>query len=79
MPATTTWPQFVLEVLEKNVERGSRCYEQGHSVVLAWCESSHDIAQVWGCLPARATGHMLRMGTPPIPGPDASAGAELFT
>ena len=38
--------QVVLEVLESNVKRGSMCYESGHSVVLAWCESSRDIAQL---------------------------------
>lgn len=38
--------QVVLEVLENNVKRGSMCYERGHTVVLAWCESSRDIAQL---------------------------------
>ncbi|KAL4432522.1 hypothetical protein ABPG77_000459, partial [Micractinium sp. CCAP 211/92] len=38
--------QVVLEVLENNVKRGSQCYEQGHHVVLAYCESSRGIAQV---------------------------------
>ncbi|KAL4421226.1 hypothetical protein ABPG75_010517 [Micractinium tetrahymenae] len=38
--------QVVLEVLESNVKRGSQCYEQGHFVVLAYCESSRGIAQV---------------------------------
>ncbi|KAL4421222.1 hypothetical protein ABPG75_010513 [Micractinium tetrahymenae] len=38
--------QFVLEILERNVQRGSQCYEGGHTVVLAWCESSRDIAQL---------------------------------
>jgi len=28
--------QFVLEVLERNVKRGSPCYERGHTVVLSW-------------------------------------------
>jgi hypothetical protein len=38
--------QVVLEVLESNVKRGSVCYERGHWVVLAWCESPRDIAQL---------------------------------
>ena len=37
---------MVLEVLERNVKRGSLCYEQGHTAVLAWCESSRDVAQL---------------------------------
>ncbi|PRW57972.1 SAD1 UNC-84 domain 1- isoform A [Chlorella sorokiniana] len=36
----------VLEVLEANVKRGSPCYESGHTVVLTWCESPRDIAQL---------------------------------
>ena len=38
--------QVVLEVLENNVKRGSTCFESGHTVVLSWCESSRDIAQL---------------------------------
>jgi hypothetical protein len=38
--------QVVLEVLEANVKRGSPCYESGHTVVLTWCESPRDIAQL---------------------------------
>ena len=38
--------QVVLEVLERNVKRGSLCYERGHTAVLAWCESSRDVAQL---------------------------------
>lgn len=41
----TFLPKVVLEVLENNVKRGSQCYEQGHHVVLAYCESSRGIAQ----------------------------------
>ncbi len=41
----TPLPKVVLEVLENNVKRGSQCYEQGHHVVLAYCESSRGIAQ----------------------------------
>ena len=37
---------MVLEVLERNVKRGSLCYERGHTAVLAWCESSRDVAQL---------------------------------
>lgn len=46
---------MVLEVLESNVKRGSQCYEQGHYVVLAYCESSRGIAQVrWDTRPLPA-------------------------
>jgi len=36
----------VLEVLESNVKRGSTCYEQGHTVILAYCKSFRGISQV---------------------------------
>lgn len=38
--------QVVLEVLEGNVRRGSKVYEEGHYLVLAWGESARDIGQV---------------------------------
>ncbi|KAI7839964.1 hypothetical protein COHA_006285 [Chlorella ohadii] len=38
--------QVVLEVLDNNVKRGCAVYETGHTVVLAWCESSRGIAQL---------------------------------
>ena len=38
--------QVVLEVLEGNVRRGSRVFESGHYLVLAWGESARDLGQV---------------------------------
>ncbi|PRW58011.1 hypothetical protein C2E21_3586 [Chlorella sorokiniana] len=38
--------QVVLEVLDNNVKRGCAVFETGHTVILAWCESSRGIAQL---------------------------------
>lgn len=38
--------QVVLEVLEVNVKVGSCVYEQGHTVLLCWCESAGETEQV---------------------------------
>ena len=38
--------QYVLEVHESNVKRGSTCYETCHTVVLAYGESARDIAML---------------------------------
>lgn len=38
--------QVVLEVLESNVKRGSTCYEEGHTVVLAYCSSMGGISLI---------------------------------
>ena len=40
---------MVLEVLERNVTRGSAVFERGHTVVLSWCESARDVSTVGGC------------------------------
>lgn len=38
--------QVVLEVLDSNVRQGSRVYEEGHMVVLTWCDSARDLSMV---------------------------------
>jgi hypothetical protein len=38
--------QVVLEVLEVNVKVGSPVYEQGHTVLLGWCEAASEAEQV---------------------------------
>ncbi|GAB4820155.1 hypothetical protein N2152v2_007201 [Parachlorella kessleri] len=38
--------QVVLEVLEGNVRKGSQVYEEGHIVVLSWCQSAYDLSQL---------------------------------
>ncbi|KAI3425193.1 hypothetical protein D9Q98_008962 [Chlorella vulgaris] len=53
--------QVVLEVLEVNVKVGSCVYEQGHTVLLCWCESAGETEQVTRmlkqlCLAYRASG-----------------------
>ena len=37
--------QATLELLESNVKRGSKVYESGHYVVLAWGKSARDLSQ----------------------------------
>lgn len=37
---------MVLEVLEVNVKVGSPVYEQGHTVLLGWCEAASEAEQV---------------------------------
>ena len=34
--------QVVLELLDDQVRQGSRVYESGHTLVLAWCENHND-------------------------------------
>eukprot|EP00884_Botryococcus_braunii_P022121 jgi/Botrbrau1/8593/Bobra.0380s0014.1 len=38
--------QVVLQVLEENVQRGSRVFETGHILVLGWCDTQRDLEMV---------------------------------
>jgi hypothetical protein len=42
--------QVVLEVLDRNVRKGSVVYESGHLLVLAWAENRRDEETVWKIL-----------------------------
>eukprot|EP00884_Botryococcus_braunii_P018197 jgi/Botrbrau1/5060/Bobra.37_1s0025.1 len=42
--------QVVLEVLDRNVRKGSFVYENGHLLVLAWAENRRDEETVWKIL-----------------------------
>lgn len=42
--------QVVLEVLDRNVRKGSVVYEEGHLLVLAWAENRRDEETVWKIL-----------------------------
>ena len=38
------------QVLQANVQRGSRVYERGHLLVLAWAEAQRDQEVIWKIL-----------------------------
>lgn len=47
----------VVQVLQANVQRGSRVYEREHLLVLAWAEAQRDQEVIWKIL---SQVHLLR-------------------
>ena len=42
--------QVVLEVYEARVRTGGAVYEEGHTLVLGWCENQRDEETMWKLL-----------------------------
>ncbi len=51
------------ETIEQNVRQGSRVYEQGHVLVLGWCNSQRDLEVVWKILEQQCYAHRHAGGT----------------
>eukprot|EP00798_Chlamydomonas_sp_ICE-L_P003834 gene3834-13902_t len=49
--------QVVLEVIDSNVKRGSTVYENGHTLVLGWCNSQRDVELIWKLLEQLCNAH----------------------
>ena len=71
-PPLPSCRKVLLEVLTTNVRVGSAVYEQGHTVLLCWCESAGETQQVRGGATEAEEGSAQRLAERPSAGTQAA-------